>query len=123
VPIWFGGHAEATYQRAAKYGDGFMPLAYPADDTALAAFEKLRGLLRAEGRDPAGFGIEVWVSPALGDEDSWRKEVAFWKAAGVTHVTAHTTYMSKHHKRISGRSAANHIAAVTRFRNAVKDLL
>ena len=30
VPIWYGGHAEATFRRAAKYGDGFMPLAYPA---------------------------------------------------------------------------------------------
>ena len=29
VPIWFGGHAEATFRRAAKYGDGFMPLAFP----------------------------------------------------------------------------------------------
>src|ERR1700687_1652958 len=35
VPIWFGGHAEATFRRAAKYGDGFMPLAYPAGDAAL----------------------------------------------------------------------------------------
>src|SRR4051794_2646033 len=25
VPVWFGGHAEATFRRAAKYGDGFMP--------------------------------------------------------------------------------------------------
>jgi len=84
VPIWFGGHAEATYLRAAKYGDGFMPLAYPADETALEAFEKLRGLVKAEGRDPSKFGIEVWVSLGLGDEESWRKEVAFWKKAGVT---------------------------------------
>ena len=42
VPIWFGGHAEATFRRTAKYGDGFMPLAYPAGDEALKAFEKLR---------------------------------------------------------------------------------
>ena len=53
VPLWFGGHAEATFRRTAKYGDGFMPLAYPPDDTALAAFDKLRRLTRAEGRDPA----------------------------------------------------------------------
>ncbi len=123
VPIWFGGHAEATFRRTAKYGDGFMPLAYPADETATAALTRLRGMIREEGRDPASVGIEVWVSPGLGNEDSWRKEVAFWKAQGVTHITAHTTYMSKHHKRIDGRSAADHIAAVTRFRNAVQDLL
>ncbi len=123
VPVWFGGHAEQTFQRTAKYGDGFMPLAYPADDTALVAFDKLRGMIRAEGRDPASVGIEVWVSVGTGNEDDWRRDVAFWKKAGVTHVTAHTTYSSKIHTRIAGRSAADHIAAVTRFQKAVVDLL
>jgi probable F420-dependent oxidoreductase len=119
VPLWFGGHAEATFRRTAKYGDGFMPLAYPPDDTALAAFDKLRGLIRAEGRDPADVGIEVWVSPGLGNEDDWRKEMDFWKQAGVTHATAHTTYPGGHHKRIAGRMPAEHLAAITRFKAAV----
>src|SRR6266699_3405271 len=103
VPIWFGGHAEATFRRAAKYGDGFMPLAYPAGDAALAAFEKLRGLAREAGRDPSEIGLEVWVSPGAGTEADWRREISFWKSAGITHVTAHTTYVSGHHKRIDGR--------------------
>src|SRR6185437_9487166 len=80
VPIWYGGHAEATFHRAAKYGDGFMPLAYPAGDAALAAFEKLRRLTREAGRDPAQIGLEVWVSPGAGGEDDWRREIAFWKS-------------------------------------------
>ena len=66
VPIWFGGHAEATFRRTAKYGDGFMPLQYPAGDDALKAFDKLRGLIKAEGRDPKSVGLEVWVSPGKG---------------------------------------------------------
>jgi alkanesulfonate monooxygenase SsuD/methylene tetrahydromethanopterin reductase-like flavin-dependent oxidoreductase (luciferase family) len=56
IPIWFGGHAEATFRRAAKYGDGFMPLAYPPGEAALAALEKLRTLTREAGRDPANWG-------------------------------------------------------------------
>ena len=72
VPIWFGGHAEATV------------------------------------------GLEVWVSPGIGTEADWRREIAFWKAAGVTHVTAHTTYDNGHHTRI---------AVITRYRAAVADLL
>jgi probable F420-dependent oxidoreductase len=123
VPIWYGGHAEATFRRAARYGDGFMPLAYPAGDQALAAFEKLRGLLRENGRDPKDFGLEVWVSPAVGGPDEWRKEIAFWKNAGVTHATVHTTYVSNHHTRIAGKTSAEHLDAVTRYKHAVADLL
>jgi probable F420-dependent oxidoreductase len=123
IPVWFGGHAEATLHRTAKYGDGWMPLAYPADDSALAVFEKLRGLIKAEGRDPADVGLEVWLSLGSGDEESWRREFAFWKKAGVTHVTAHTTYAMGHHKRIAGHTAADHVAAITRFKEVVADLV
>jgi len=38
-------------------------------------------------------------------------------------VTAHTSYVSGHHKRIDGRSAADHLAAITQYREAVADLL
>src|SRR6185312_2292710 len=122
VPLWFGGHVDATFRRTAKYGDGFMPLAYPPDDTALAAFDKLRTMTRAEGRDPSEIGIEVWVSPGAGNEDDWRREMAFWQRAGVTHATAHMTFPGGHHKRIAGRTAADHLSAITRFKAAVADL-
>jgi probable F420-dependent oxidoreductase len=123
VPVWFGGHVDATLERTAKWGDGWMPLAYPADDSALKAFDKLRSLTRAAGRDPADVGIEVWMSLGAGTKDDWRKEVTFWKNAGVTHVTAHTTYAVGHHKRIAGKTAAEHLAAVKGFQEAVGDLL
>lgn len=123
VPVWFGGHAEATFRRAAQYGDGFMPLAYPAGDEALKAFDKLRTMVKAAGRDSKAVGLEVWVSPGIGSEDDWRKEISFWKKAGVTHVNAHTSYVSAHHKRIEGKSYDDHLKAITRYRAAVKDLL
>ena len=95
----------------------------PPGDAALAAFAKLRSLTREAGRDPAAMGIEVWVSLGAGGPEDWRREVIFWKNAGVTHLTAHTTYASNHHKRIAGHSAAEHLAAITRYREAVADLL
>src|SRR5271170_606114 len=79
VPIWYGGHAEATFRRAARYGDGFMPLRYPPGDKALAAFEKLRRMTREAGREPSEVGLEVWVSPGAGSEEDWRREITFWK--------------------------------------------
>jgi probable F420-dependent oxidoreductase len=123
VPIWFGGHAEATFHRVAKYGDGYMQLDYAPGDEALATFAKLRALIRDTGRKSEDVGLEVWVSPGAGNEDDWRQEITFWKNAGVTHVTAHTTYISRHHRRVDGRTAAEHLAALTRYRAAVADLL
>src|SRR5262245_15511005 len=123
VPVWFGGHAEATFRRAAKYGDGLMPLIFPPDDAALATFDKFRKLIQEAGRNPSSVGLEVWVSPGAGSEQDWRREISFWKSAGVTHVTAHTTYNSTHHRHIEGRATADHLAAITRYRAAVADLL
>ena len=123
IPIWYGGHAEATFRRTARYGDGFMPLAYGPGDEALAAFDKLRRLTREAGRDPAAVGIEIWASPGLGDADDWRRDFTFWKKAGVTHITANTTFAGANHKRIAGRAAADHLAAIARYRAAVADLL
>jgi hypothetical protein len=99
-----------------------MPLAYPTGEAALAAFAKLRAVSRDAGRDPA-VGLEVWVSPGAGTEQDWRREIAFWKKAGVTHVTAYTTYASAQHKRIAGHSVADHLTAVARYREAMADLL
>src|SRR3954447_23068004 len=123
VPIWFGGHHEATLPRIAKWGDGWMPNAYPPDHTALEVFEKLRGLIRAEGRDPKDVGIEVWTSCGSGTPDDWRKEVAFWKSAGCSHICLTTTFNRRHHHRIKGTKPADHSAALRAYRAAVADAL
>ncbi len=123
VPVWFGGHVEATYRRCAMYGDGFMPNAYPPGPEATAALAKLRRMTAEAGRDPAAMGIDVWVSCGTGTEADWRREIAFWKSEGCSHITLHTTFASKIHTRIAGRTAADHLAAITRYKNAVADLL
>ena len=47
----------------------------------------------------------------------------FWRKAGVSHVTAHATYVAGHHKRIASRNGVEHLTAITRYREAVADLL
>ena len=68
-------------------------------------------------------GLEVWLSPGIGKEDDWRREVGFWKRAGVTHACVHTTFGGYHHKRIAGTTYADHLQAITRYRASVADLL
>ena len=123
VPVWFGGHHERTLERIARLGDGWMPNAYPPDDSALQVFDQLRTLTRQAGRDPAAIGIEVWTSCGGGSAADWKKEAAFWKKAGVTHLCLTTTFNRRHHKRIEGRKAADHLAALRRYRDAVGEAL
>ena len=124
VPLWFGGHHDNTLRRIAKWGDGWMMLALPAGPEATAAFDTLRRYAEQEGRDPASVGIEIWTSTAQNaGEQAWREEFRFWKAAGVTHVTLASTHGRGIHKRIPGRSMADHLDAIRRYRAAVGDLL
>ncbi len=80
-------------------------------------------ITEAAGRDPAAVGIEVWTSCGAGTEADWRAEVAFWKKAGVSHICLTTTFNRRHHTRIPGRTLADHLAALRRYREAVADIL
>lgn len=123
IPIWFGGHQDVTLKRVAESGDGWIMLAHPPGDEASAAFDKLRGQVKAAGRDPASVGIEVWTTMGTGDEAAWRREAQAWKQAGVTHLTLNNTFGGYHHKRIASRSLAAHLSAMRRYRDLVADLL
>ena len=90
IPIWFGGGARATLKRAAKLGQGWIPLGAP-DDKLAGQLETLRGDLKAEGRDPSGFGIEAWLRSAIGGPDKWAEGADRWKALGVSHLTFYTS--------------------------------
>ena len=41
----------------------------------------------------------------------------------MTHITAHTTFVSAIHQRIAGKTYDDHLKAITRYRKAVADLL
>lgn len=123
VPIWFGGHEDVTLRRIAKWGDGWIMLAHPRGEVANAEFAKLRSYVKEAGRDPSAVGLEVWVSTGEGGPDDWRREFQEWKAAGVTHITVNSTYARGPHKRIAGRTVADHLTAMRDYMSAVKDLV
>jgi hypothetical protein len=68
-------------------------------------------------------GIEVWTSCGAGTAAEWRKEVAFWKDLGVTHICLTTTFDRRHHHRISGTSLSDHLSAAANYHDAIADLL
>lgn len=90
IPIWFGGRSDATLKRAAKYGQGWIPLGNP-DDRAEAQLETLRAYVRDEGRDPGAFGIECWIRSGIGGPHEWRAAADQWRALGATHTTFYTS--------------------------------
>ena len=112
IPIWFGGGVDAVLKRAAKYGQGWIPLGRP-DDQVEGQLERLRGYLRDNGRDVGAFGIEAWVRSSIGDPDAWGAAAERWEALGATHVTFYT----------SGQGVGDvkqQIEAMWRFRDAVR---
>ena len=49
IPLWYGGHADVTLRRCAKWGDGWMPLAYPPGDEATGGLCDAAPLCRGGG--------------------------------------------------------------------------
>ncbi len=123
IPLWFGGHEDVTLKRIAKWGDGWIMLAHPQGPVANAEFAKLKGYVKAAGRDESAVGLEVWVSTGEGGPEDWCRQFQGWKAAGVTHVTVNSTYGRGPHKRIAGRTMADHLAAMRAYHAAVADLV
>jgi probable F420-dependent oxidoreductase len=86
IPIWFGGTADPLLERAARIGDGWLPLV-PPDDRGKSAADKIRQHLEAAGRDPADFGIEPQARIAGGNPERWRKHAGGWRELGATHIS------------------------------------
>lgn len=85
IPVWFGGGVDAVLRRAARIGDGWMPITGP--ESARNAVPTLRAYLRDEGRDPAAFGIQAQVPLRGGDPERWRRRAADWREVGATHLS------------------------------------
>ncbi len=91
IPIWFGGSADAVIKRAARIGDGWMPIMAP-DAAGEAKLGMLHEHLRAFGRDPATFGLEGWLRMYEADEALWGSYVEGWRRLGAQMVMLYPMY-------------------------------
>jgi probable F420-dependent oxidoreductase len=92
IPIWFGGSSDATLKRAARLGDGWMPIMAP-DEQAVQKLAALKGHLREFGRDASSFGLEAWLRSPAADPQSWAAGVAGWRNLGAGMVMLYPTYL------------------------------
>ena len=91
IPVWFGGSSDAVIKRAARIGDGWMPIMAP-DAQGEAKLGQLHDHLRGFGRDPASFGLEGWLRMDTPNEDLWAAGVAGWRRLGAQMVMLYPMY-------------------------------
>jgi probable F420-dependent oxidoreductase len=107
IPIWFGGSSDAVIRRAARLGDGWMPILAPD-----AQVEQKLGLLREQltsfGRDPDKFGIEAWLRMHSPDPQGWAAAADGWRRLGAGMVMLYPMYRMT--------SLDDHIEALRRFK-------
>ena len=109
IPIWFGGTSDAAVARAARLGDGWMPIMAP-DAAAEQKLAALRDMLKAHGRDLAKFGIEGWLRMPDPDPQRWAAAADGWRKLGADMVMLYPMY------RID--TFDDHIETLRRFKEA-----
>ena len=111
IPIWFGGSADAVLRRMARLGQGWFMNGSVTDELK-ANLERLHSYLEAEGRDPAGFGLDGRLSVGSMPRTAWRRRFDEWRRLGATQVAVNTM-------GAGFTSTAGHLEALRHFKEEV----
>jgi len=85
IPIWFGStFSEAPMRRAARMGDGWMPI--PFADPA-EAMPRFKSYVSEVSRDPNAFRFMARMLAGEGGVDAWIAEGKRLQGLGITHIT------------------------------------
>jgi alkanesulfonate monooxygenase SsuD/methylene tetrahydromethanopterin reductase-like flavin-dependent oxidoreductase (luciferase family) len=70
VPVWIGGSSEAALRRAARLGDGWMPLFLSPTEYA-GALERLAKEVDRVGREPGAVTPSMVLFVSVDDDEAW----------------------------------------------------
>jgi len=95
IPIWMGGDSEVVIRRMARLADGWITLpSFRPGPAGQETIDRLHGLIREAGRDPAAFGIEARMALATTPVEQRAKDIAAWRAMrGISHLCVNTMGM------------------------------
>jgi probable F420-dependent oxidoreductase len=93
IPVWFGGYSDPVVKRAARLGDGWMPILEPNEE-AKQKLALLRAELKAAGRNERQFGIEGWLRTNDVDPQKWGASAEGWRRLGADYVMLYPMYRS-----------------------------
>lgn len=113
IPLWFGGYVDPVFRRMAQYGEGWFPASTPLDK-AKPMIETIHRYLEEEGRAPADFGIDPWISVGKSGPATWAERAKAWQVAGATHIAVNTM-------RAGFTKVDEHLAVLREFKAAVGD--
>ncbi len=126
VPIWFGGQSEAARRRAARSGDGWIPLFLTPEDYA-AALVQLRNETERAGRDPEAVEPGVVVFVRVGDDDAPARGAAWLSdlyrlppKAFMRHLAAGAPDVCAERVRHYAEAGARHIVVMVAGSPAVE---
>ena len=112
IPIWFGGQSDPVIRRAARLGDGWMPL-YNSAAEAASGLKMLDKCLSDAGRTRADIGLEARIPYGNGNSGLWREQIAGWQEAGATHASLVATNSGL-------QGSGEHIRALEKFARGVQ---
>lgn len=111
IPIWLGGSSDATLQRIAQVGDGWLCNS-PLDDRTRGMVDQLRTYTSEAGREASSVGLEGRISIAGTTPDEWVRLFQAWRELGATHLAVNTM-------GAGFTGAQQHIDAIRRFKEAI----
>ncbi len=114
VPILFGGSAAVLIDRAARLGDGWIPLGSP-NDSSRERLDTIRATRATAGLGMDDFTVQAQAQFGGGTPERWRSHASKWRDLGATHLAIATHNAGE-------TDVDGHLARVAEYLAAVADL-